>query len=283
MSVLNERAVLVALKCTHWSGRKLDKRATARFNSEHKADADAGRYNKLLLAKEALSKITKVSGSGRTLHYYLTLPWGDNGQRLLPTQVYWEYVNDMQGLEEEFYRQVDEFVKAYPSLVAETKARLGDLYNPDDYPDPEVIREKFSFSITINPVPDAGDFRVDIENDAMEEIKADLKARLSTTQQEAMRDLWERLRKSVAEVSKKFADTDKKVIFRDTLIGNIRDLVDLIPKMNIDGDPELDRMAAEIKREMADFDPQDLRDFPIERVKAKAKADALVAKMGAFM
>jgi len=284
MCIISEKAVLVSQKITHWSGRKLDKSATAKFNSDNHADDDAGRYNKLLIAKDAIKQITKASGAARTAHYRLTLPWADNGQRVLPTKLFWEYTEELQGFKDQFYVAVEKFCDAYPDLVADAKARLGDLYDPDDYPPTDEVRRKFSFNYDITPVPDTGDFRVDIEKAALDDLSEQLKGRLLETQKEAMREVWGRLREAVKAVSDRFSGkTDEKVIFRDSLIGNIRDICELVPKMNLEDDPELDRLAEEVKLELASIDPQALRDFPIDRVKAKAKADDIVKKMAAFM
>ena len=55
-STLSTRAMLVSLSISQWSGRRLDREITDEVNQQHNAAADAGRYNKLLLPKEALAE-----------------------------------------------------------------------------------------------------------------------------------------------------------------------------------------------------------------------------------
>lgn len=287
MCILQEQAMLISLSMTHWSGRKYDKSATTKLHESAHAGHDAGRYNKALVAKDAIDAIKKISGKARTEHYRLTLAWNDAGFRLLPTPLYWEYVEAMQGLSTQFSAEVKKFCDSYPTLVEQAFEVLGDLYNPGDYPPVEVVRAKFSFGYTVTPVPDSGDFRVDIENEAMAAIKADLDKRNGNVQQAAMKELWGRLHEAVEAVSKRFtpdpANPDKKVIFRDTLIDNIRDIVDLIPKMNLTNDPEIERMAKVAHDKLATLDTKDLRDFPLDRKKAKAEADQIMGMMSDFM
>jgi hypothetical protein len=48
--------------------------------------------------------------------------------------------------EREFNSLVSEFVAAYPRLISEAAERLGELYNPVDYPTPDQVRKKFTFT-----------------------------------------------------------------------------------------------------------------------------------------
>ena len=52
---LSRKAVLVSVNISQWTARKLDREVTDEVNASHGAQKDAGRYNKLLLEKEALA------------------------------------------------------------------------------------------------------------------------------------------------------------------------------------------------------------------------------------
>jgi hypothetical protein len=71
---------------------------------------------KSLLAKDALAKITTVSGAAREYHYEATLPWLQDGSRILPSDNFFVYSERMRKLKEEFDLCVAEFVSSYPAL-----------------------------------------------------------------------------------------------------------------------------------------------------------------------
>lgn len=82
-ATLSTRAMLVSLSISQWSGRRLDREITDEVNQSHNAASDAGRYNKLLLPKEALGGIVSVVSETRTDFLKRTLPWMDNGSRIM--------------------------------------------------------------------------------------------------------------------------------------------------------------------------------------------------------
>ena len=83
-NVLSTRAMLSGLTIRQWTARKLDKRVTAEVAATHGTDSHVGRYNKSLVAKESLAAIVAAANAARALHYARTLPWLDDGARILP-------------------------------------------------------------------------------------------------------------------------------------------------------------------------------------------------------
>jgi len=64
----------------------------------HGAQADAGRYHKVLLPKAALAEVHKIVSDARQEHYFMTLPWDDNGYRVLPAAAYMDHTEKMREL-----------------------------------------------------------------------------------------------------------------------------------------------------------------------------------------
>ena len=68
---LSSRAMLCSLSISMWSARKHDPDASQEIAQRHGAQADAGRYHKVLLPKAALAEIQKDRErcpSGTLLH-----------------------------------------------------------------------------------------------------------------------------------------------------------------------------------------------------------------------
>ena len=70
--------------------------------------------------------------------------------------------------------------------------------------------------------------------------------------------------------------------FRDAVVTNLVKLVDILPKLNVTGDPELDRMTAEVRSGLL-VDPQRLRDSETVRSETARAATAIVDRMAVYM
>lgn len=254
---LQNKAMLANLTVRAWSARKRDKDVSKEVEKNHQAN-DAGNFNKLLIDAKALKPIVALTSTLRNTHYMMTLPWGDNGDRLLPAKMYLDYVSKMRGLRDQFNVAVNDFCNNYPTYRQEARKRLGTLYNPEDYPDASIIRLKFSAGLSFLPVPEAKDFRVDLDAEEVAEIRKDIEAQVAKQQEAAVRDLWSRLREAVQHIYERLSDP--KAVFRDSLIENAQTLVSLAAKLNINDDEILDRACTDIEHRLCAVPPQRLRD-----------------------
>jgi len=273
---LNEKAMLVYLNIGFWTARKYDKKISQEIEAQYNTD-DAGRYNKILIAKEHLANIQKTISAARTFHYDNTLPWSDQGGRLLPSANYFNYVKSIQSFKDDFEREVTNFLKVYPSLKDEAKQRLNGMFDEEDYPDAATLETKFAIKSMILPVPEADDFRVNLTDDEVDSIRTSIREQVQDSTQAGMKDLWQRLFKVVDHMVERLSDPDNK--FKNTLIENITDLCDLLPKLNITADPELDEAVQEIKAKLTVNDSQTLRDNDVARSKTAIEAQKILNKM----
>ena len=284
---LHNRAMLIKLSISQWSARKFDKKITHETNQRYGTDDTAGRYNKALVAREAIKKIEKKANAARTFHEHNTLPWSDHGFRLLPSENFLEYSKDMRKLKSEFFYEVHSFINDYPALVDQAKELLNGMFDPLDYPAPDTIENKFSFDTSIYPLPIAEDFRVSLQQDAIEEIKHDIESRFEAAHNTAMIDLWERVHKNVAAMAERLtgkdAKTGKEKTFRDSLVNNLIDLCDLLPRLNIANDHNLDTMRRNIESKLLAHDPQTLRDDSTARQETAQAANDILAAMAGYI
>src|SRR5581483_521043 len=115
MKNLSERALLVNVKISKWTGKKYDKKVSKEIEKEHNAH-DAGKFNKTLIAEKELKDIKSIASKVRGFHYEQTLPWGDNGDRLLPVTNYFEFGNEIRLFRSQFNEAVKVFIRDYPNL-----------------------------------------------------------------------------------------------------------------------------------------------------------------------
>ena len=137
--VISKKAMLARLSISTWSARRLDKTATEKIKNDFQTSNDAGRYNKSLIATNALKKVQSAAGDARTFHYQQTLPWNDDGARILPAANFFAYSEGMRKHKAAFQAAVSEFLTEYPALVEDAKIRLNSLFVQSDYPSTENI------------------------------------------------------------------------------------------------------------------------------------------------
>lgn len=282
---LDTCAMLVEFNASVWTARKLDKSTTDEVVANKNATAkDAARVNKHLLAgRTELDVIQQMVGRARTYVYDHTLPWSDSGLRLLPTVNFVAFTERMNQFEEEFERLVAEFVTIYPTLISAQAMSLGDMFKRSDYPTANEMVTKFAFRIGFLPVPTAGDFRVDIGNEAQAELKARLNEMAEERIESAMRDIRARLGEHMKRMSDRLT-TDyvqgeaKQRRFHDSLVDGALELCDLTKALNVVGDPTLESARKELEQALLGVTPQELRKNEYVRQDTKKAVDAILNK-----
>ena len=285
---LNRDAMLVGLRITAWSGRLYDREASDHVAAQHDATTSAGRYNKRLLPKAAFAALTATMSEARTRHYSNSLPWDDKGSRLLTVANYEHYTELMDGLRERVVRQRARFIEDYDDYVDQARLDLGKLFRIEDYPSKEDLRDKFSISYRITPVPDADHFIAKLASDDTDRVKRDIERHIEEQLHDAVGDLYRRLAEAIERVSERLEEDEngKPLVFRDTMISNIRDLVDVVPRLNIFGDQRLARLCEQVKDRIAGVEPDSLRPSrtfdPMARDQVKRDADALMEQFAGY-
>jgi hypothetical protein len=286
-AILAEKSMLVRLNISQWSARKFDRKVTREIAAQYQTPEDAGRYNKALISMEMIKEIQKAAGSARTYHYSRTLPWKDEGDRILPAALFMEYRQRMQELQDAFWAPVKRLVYHYPGLKQEARRRLNGLYREDDYPDPADIEGRYGFNIEINPIPAGFDFRCDVQGEEIEQIKATLQARMESTQAAAMQETWGRLYKAVNHMSHRLNGkdplTENPLVFRNSLVKNLVEICDILPAFNLTDDPNLEAIRREVEARLITFEPDQLRTDPATRELVGEDAREIADRMRAFM
>lgn len=273
---LISRAMLASLRISSWSARKYDKKVTKETNEAHGADSDAGRYNKMLLPGDASSykALTSHIAATRVLHYAETLAWSDDGWRLLPVANYQKYTDKLRAAKHEYDSLLSDFLADYPALQQAARIKLNGMYKDEDYP-PNVA-SKYGFAIEYSPVPSGGDFRVELSQAEIDVIATRTESRVKNGFEDAHRDAVQRLFKCVSNIHERLASPD--AIFRDTLINNARELCDVLTRMNISGDVDLESLRKQTDS-LATVQPDTLRNDAVTRIQTANAAQGILDSM----
>ena len=279
---ISSSALLVELNISVWPASKLDRDVTDKVNTDASAVRGASQTKKNLFAGTSLRKdISDFAARVRLYHNKHTLPWADKGERMLPTALFMDYKQTMNGFEQTFNMMCQNFFIEYPRLVVEAPTNLGTMYKAEDYPDLTDVMLKFGFRRTVKPVPEAGDFRLDIPAYDLEEMRSEFIAQQDNKLAEAMREPWDRLHEMLVGISKKLTDVegdDSKKRYHDTLISNPIELCELLTKLNVTNDPKLEEARRQLEVAMVTADIEEIKEDADSRSELKSKVDDILKR-----
>lgn len=278
---ITSSAVLVEMNISVWTANKLDKSATEKVVSDNAAVQNAAQVRKNLMAGTTLRKdIADYAAGCRLWHNTRTLPWADKGARLLSTSLFMDYKSEANVRRDTFNKMVDTFIQQYPSLVQTANNYLGTLFNPEDYPSVDEVRSKFGFRLVFSPVPESGDFRLQVAEQDLNDLRQQYETNFNDRLAEAMREPWDRLHKLLTGMSEKLTDVDgedeSKKRYHDTLITNAQSLCSLLTHLNVTKDAKLEQARRDLELTMLGADIDAIKESPEVRKGMKDKLDAIL-------
>ena len=276
-------AVLVELNISVWTANKLDKGATDSVLASNSASKDSAQVRKNLMAgTDKRKKIADYAAKIRLYHNQTTLSWSDKGARLLPTSLFMDYKQNMNVYQRNMTTMIEDFYANYADLIELSKHHMGDLFNPYDYPSIEELRNKFGFRLVFSPLPEGGDFRLDIPKADMEELGEQYESAFNDRLKDAMREPWDKLHKTLTHISEKLTDVEgddeTKKRYHDTLITNAQELCGLLTHLNVTKDPMLETARRSLELTMLGVDIEAIKESPDVRSSVKAKVDDILKK-----
>jgi hypothetical protein len=280
---ISSSAVLVELNISVWTANKLDKGATDSVLASNSASKDSAQVRKNLMAgTDKRKKIADYAAKIRLYHNQTTLSWSDKGARLLPTSLFMDYKSNMNVYQRNMTTMIEDFYANYADLIDLAKHHMGDLFNPYDYPSIEELRNKFGFRLVFSPLPEGGDFRLDIPKADMDELGEQYESAFNDRLKDAMREPWEKLHKTLVHISEKLTDVEgddeTKKRYHDTLITNAQELCGLLTHLNVTKDPMLENARRSLELTMLGVDIDAIKESPDVRSSVKAKVDDILKK-----
>ena len=136
-------------------------------------------------------------------------------------------------------------------------AGLNGLFREDDYPSVENLRSKFGVGAggAADPLRLRLSGRVVGRRAGASLREIDANVRESLTR--GTEDLWKRLREVVSHMVERLNEPESR--FHGSLVTNIADLVDILPKLNVSGDADLNRFTEQIKQRLCNYSAQELK------------------------
>jgi hypothetical protein len=276
---LTDQTVLVDMGFSTPKLTAVDKAASAKACEMAGAKRGRGRVVKTLYADTDIKMVTNFRDEVRTYYYRMTAPWLNNGCRILPSALYFEFCERMRAYRATWESTiVPTFCDNFADRLDRAEKDLAGLWNPRDYPTVEDVRSRFEMRVNILPVPSSGDFRVQLGEEANAKLEADLEEINRQVEAKVMTEVKDRLLKVVGTMAENL--TGGKKIF-DTLVTNVTDLCNVLPAFNVTNDPRIEQFRAEIMAKLAEH-PDNLRSDKKLAKQVGDDAQAIVDKMSAY-
>jgi Asp-tRNA(Asn)/Glu-tRNA(Gln) amidotransferase C subunit len=286
VSGISTGAFKVLIPISQWAGRKKDKRASQKVNEDNQAEAGASTVNKSLLGScPELAAIGTLVGQVRNHYLYVqTMPWDNAGWRLLPTPLMFDFMEMMTQKQAEFYQLVEIFLANYSNAKLAAQAHytgLGELFDEADYPTEDELRAKFKFEIEKEPIAESGDWRIDVQNEAMADLKSEYENMVDKRVEGAVTDVWSQLHDKLSKLAERidYTDDETKKVFKASTVDNLLQLVDLLDAFNVTGDETMTNMSKDLKRALRGVSAEGLREDEGLRAETKKNLDAAIRSL----
>ncbi len=271
----SKKPLITSVSCHRFGNLKENRAVTDEVTAQRHLSPGSGRWTQNKINPERLKPANSAFNAVvRQWEKDCPIAWG-KGQRLCYPAKYDAMRAKLNSAIGDAMDVVDETIVAHwHDIVEEAREMHNGDFDPELYPSQSQIRGKFSIDVEVMPMPDASHFDSELQGVFGPQLEALVNRRMKAAELEA----WSLIIKPLAHMGSTLANP--KAIFRDSLVGNVRDIMNAIPEINFSGSPEL----AAARNELATFanlNPDDLRNMPEIRDTAAKAAQAMAAKYSA--
>lgn len=280
MSLVN-RAMLVQLSVTKPKMTEKDKSTTSEVAVRKHASEASVSVVKKLYPKHLLAPIVEVESSARRYIESVTQPWG-RGLAMLPIAMFMEPHNFSKRIgvfKMQFDQAVTVFLNNYSNVLTQAAVDQGDMFDVDAYPDLSQLKAEFTFDVSYPSLSQEGGLVLDLEAEVLAELEETIAKQQTARMAAGQRDLYERLGAAVKRIAVQCSN-DKGKIY-DSLTGNLSDLLQVLPLLNLSGDEAFTSLCEEARQLVVA--PEAIRTVPQVREDTAKVANDILAKMKAFI
>ena len=280
-------SMLVSVDVNVWTATKQDRGISDEVTTMKKAELGTGKFTKYLFAKNP--KHHRIVKLRQLIHKWAkesTYSWNKT-QNLLPTVDLEKFKAEYDKYESEFTTAVDDFLENYQTLVSDEAFKQGDMFDKNDYPSIETLRQKFKMRLYVAEVP-SHDFRCQVSQDRADDLRVeyqqqanDIVGKVLAKQKVRIVDFLSRLSSNIDEdkkVDKNGNTIYKKKPIKEKLVNEIRDWVRTTKDFNPSNDINLSNVANDIEEVMSGVSTDLLRDSDSTRAEVKQGIDDILSK-----
>jgi len=283
---LASSGMIVHVEVNVWSATKQDKDISEEVTALKRADKDAGRFVKHLLAGDPTHK--ELLNFRQTVYNWVkrkTYDWA-GPSRYLPLASLQSFKSEFNQIEEQHKELLDKFVQRYPDIIANMAFKQGDMFDANEYPSVDEMRNRFRINLYITDVP-TGDFRNAIANDIAEDLKQHYQKETNDKIQEIMRDASVRLVDFIKRIANSCREVEpdangkvRRPKVYETTLQQAKEHCNLLKDFNLTNDQRLEEMRVDLLNTIENITAEDIRDSDATRAHVKSEVDKIMSKFG---
>lgn len=230
---------------------------------------------------DALANLKSFNGAWKKEHERLArIPWMGTA-RMLPAALAGQYFDLRARFEREAPAKLAEFMEVYEDWRVTAPFRMGTLFNADEFPSRDLCRERIHWENLVTPLAESEQWTrialINPEHAAAESTR--MNEAITRTRREAHQQTWTDLLGHFTHIIEVLSKD--KTRLHETLLGNLNQMLDLIPAYGpLFEDQDLLRAAAAAKETLGTINIEDLRADPAMRTQAVTNARDLLATFG---
>jgi hypothetical protein len=274
MSTLSHSAVLVKMT-RHMFNVRVRSKEGAKI-----VDQSTGTFGKAKVYKELFENwakhqaIQSIHTKAYEYHRTYTSPWADEGPRILPNEILDQYAQKVGEFRSDVEYEKNSITEAdYNAAIQEDIANLKGLSNVHDYPTLDTYKSRIGIEVTLLPVPDSGDFRVDVTQD----VKDQLDKMVNETATLAKNELFGKVEKFVGTIVTNMSKENPRVF--ESMLTNVADLADTMEILNIHKDADISTVITDMRKLVNGVSTFQLKNSELKRKELVVKAEQLISKM----
>lgn len=284
LGTLAETLIKVRLSQSFWNAEVQDKQTSREIEHDKQAKANSTRAMVSLIAgSELYAKAKTAKGDLYTYYLSVTSPWEDRGARVMLGAHAMETMEELRVLKKRADDAAEAFcTQDYPeiyerALFSAGGNGLGGLASRviDKYPSPELVATKFSNTLSIEPMGQIETLRR-FGNVFTEQDLAEFNGVVVARMEQAQADAWKKLAAPLEDLLEKCANANENNRWADTILTNVKDIVMVIDRLNITGDPRLNQLALQALGTVDGVTKDDLKHDKALRDVTRAKVEALL-------
>lgn len=284
---LSDKCMLVKLTIKRAALTKRDNFLTDKIQRQE-GDSSLTVLTKLFRDKSSpINQIMQAANEVYAYHRKHTLPYTDAGPRILPSNNYMEYTQELKHLIAKVDNLKMQWLPHYDQLVADdvmyrNAGHAAGRATVDEYPSADDFDRTTAIEYRFAPMPDSRHFLFDLSDEdmaAFEQAEAEAAAAANV-------DTVARMLKPLSSLVTRLKEFQgsKNERWHNSLIQNVIEGCDLAQKLTLNPTPELLAQIDELRQAAKDCldDVEIIKGSAIKRDEAKRRLEEVAARMGAF-
>ena len=248
------------------------------------ADEDCLAASKKLLdtRAEAYKAVTSIRNRIRAYWWGMSLPYPDPGVRLIRQDQVDRFNDQMTRMQQELGEAVGLLDAQLPDLTQSARQRLGNLYNPADYPSSLVGMFAVDWDF---PSVEPPSYLMQLNPELYEQERRRMVARFEEAVRMAEEAFTAEFQKLVSHLVERLTGQQdgKPKVFRDSALGNLREFFERFRMLNVRSSADLDGLVETAQRALKGASPQGLRDDGSLRTKIASQLAAVQASLDGLL